>query len=130
MPEPAPGFAKRPDHTVALEPCPDEMRATLGDTVVARSSRAIVLREATYPPVIYFPPDALTPGLFQKTEHTTYCPFKGHASYWTVGASPEGENVAWGYEDPYLECESIRGYVAFYADRVDVKPTAAEIEGS
>ena len=57
-------------------------------------------------------------GLFEATEHSTYCPFKGHANYWslqTKGATED--NLVWGYADPYPEVAGLKGYVAFYADR-------------
>lgn len=118
----APGFAQRPEHTLRFEPC--RAQATHGTTVVARSLQAVKLFEADYPPVIYFPiADCDDEYFIGDEEHTTYCPFKGHASYWNLeGTDGEGgERVAWSYKEPYDESEAIRGYVAFYADRVDVE---------
>lgn len=125
----APGFAKRPDHTITFEPC--RAQATHGTTVVARSSQAVKLFEADYPPVLYFPiSDCEDRYFIADDDHSTYCPFKGHASYWSLAGTDgeSGERVAWSYKEPYDECEAIRGYVAFYADRVEVEEL--EEEGS
>ena len=128
MSNPAPGFRKKPLHTVEIEPCARRMRASFAGTVIAESDAALCLREASYPPVVYFPPDALAPEHFEKTDHTSYCPFKGTASYWsivsTAGSGDAARNAVWGYEDPYDECEAIRGFVAFYQDRVGVEEVA------
>ena len=125
MNNPAPGFTKHPGHTLKFEPC--KARARCGDLVVAESTEAVLLHEGHYPPVVYFPPGARTAGHFRKTDHTTYCPFKGHASYWSlIGTSldqKQATNAVWGYEDPYDECEKIRSFIAFYGDRVTVEQT-------
>ena len=119
MSNPAPGFQTRPEHTLTFETC--RARATLGDTVVAESDCAVKLFEASYPPVVYFPAsDRVAEHFEADEEHSTYCPFKGHASYWNLPGDG-GSRAAWSYEEPYDECEGIRGHVAFYADRVTVE---------
>ena len=126
MSNPAPGFARHPDHSLRFEPC--RARASHGTTVVARSDKAVKLFEADDPPVIYFSVADCRDEHFVADEgHSTYCPFKGHATYWNLEGTdrPDGERAAWSYEDPYDECESIRGFVAFYTERVTVE----EIEG-
>ena len=123
MSNPAPGFAKRPDHTLTFERC--RARASVGETVIANSEAAVLLREGSYPPVIYFPPESLATDHFLKTDHSTYCPFKGHASYWTLQGLPAAqslESAVWAYETPYDECEQIKNHAAFYSDRVHVEP--------
>jgi len=99
MSNPAPGFVKHPDHTLTFQPC--RARASVGKTVIARSESAVLLHEGSYPPVVYFPAESLSSDHFKKTDHSTYCPFKGHASYWTLeGLSSDGslENSVWAYE--------------------------------
>jgi hypothetical protein len=57
--------------------------------------------------------------LLQQTDHATYCPYKGDASYYSI-ATPAGEltDAVWRYVTPYPAVASIAGHVAFYANRV------------
>ena len=119
-PNPAPGFAKRPDHTIDLKPCPKRIRTYLGDTCVADTTRALVMQEGPYPPVYYLPRDDVRMNLLAPTDHHTYCPFKGEARYWTVDTGGKtAENAVWGYDTPYDEMAALKDYVAFYWDRMD-----------
>lgn len=112
---PAPGFAKHPGHRIVLAPAGGRMSASVGDTTVADSSRALIMREGSYPPVTYFPRADVRMEMFSATDHHTTCPFKGEASYWSIAGT---ENIAWSYETPYDEMAEIKDYVAFYADKV------------
>jgi len=114
--EPSPGFAKNPDYRIVLERPDREFVATLQDKVLARSRRAIILREGDYPPVVYFPPEDVRLDLATMSDKDTYCPYKGMASYWNFGIE---NNLAWSYEDPFEEMLDIKGYVSFYMDRLD-----------
>lgn len=111
-----------PGYSIEVAPRRGRARAVLGDVVVAESDACLLLRESDHPDQLYFPVDAVDWELFTKTEHHTVCPFKGEADYWTltVGAVTE-ENVVWTYRDPFEEVAGIRGYVAFYTDRVCVE---------
>ena len=111
-----PGYARAPDHTLVLEPAGRTCTATLNGVVIASSDTVLFVREGNYDPVLYFPPQDVRLDLAAKTDHSTYCPFKGDASYWSFEGA---ENIAWGYETPYDEMIEIKGYVAFYSDRLD-----------
>ncbi len=115
---PAPGFAKHPGYKIALTPVDRRMRVWLGCVAVADSSHVLVMREGDYAPVYYFPRADVKLESMTRTDHNSFCPFKGEASYWTAG---EQENVAWSYEKPFDEMTAIRDYVAFYSDRVDIR---------
>jgi uncharacterized protein (DUF427 family) len=110
-----------PDHPITIEPTGQRVTVTAGDQVIARSDNALTLREASYPPVQYVPIDDVDRGALRPTDHETYCPYKGDASYFTV-TTPDGEleNLIWTYEQPYDAVAEIQGHVAFYANRVDV----------
>ena len=111
-----PGFAHAPDYALVLEPAVKTYSAVLNDITIASSDNAIVMREGDYPQVIYFPPSDVRLDLASKTDHSTYCPFKGDASYWSFEGA---ENIAWSYQTPYDEMTGIKDYVAFYSDRLD-----------
>ncbi len=115
---PAPGFASKPDYRIALAPAGRRMRVILNCTVLAESDNTLVMREGDYAPVYYFPRADVKLDALARTAHNSFCPFKGEASYWTAG---EQENVAWSYEAPFDEMTEIRDYVAFYADRVEIR---------
>ncbi len=110
-----------PDHPITLEPTVARVVVTAGGETLADTTAALTLRESTYPAVQYVPLDAIDPRFLKRTETSTYCPYKGDASYYSV-VTDEGEvtDAVWTYEDPYEAVVAIKGYVAFYADRVQV----------
>jgi len=88
--------------------------------VIADSSSALTLREADYPAVHYLPRTDVDMTALERTDHTSYCPFKGDAAYFSIPSAGEpGTNAVWTYESPYDAVSEIRDYVAFYANRVD-----------
>ena len=115
-------FEKFPDHTVEFEPNPRAVRVELAGEPVAESTRSIFVNEADYPAVVYIPEDDVRGDLIEATNHHTFCPFKGEASYWTlrVGDIVE-ENVLWSYPEPFEEVAWLEGLMAFYTDRVELK---------
>jgi uncharacterized protein (DUF427 family) len=110
-----------PDHPITIEPTGQPVTVTAGDQVIARTDNSLTLREASYPPIQYVPIDDVDRSALRPSDHETYCPYKGDASYFTV-TTPDGEleNVIWTYEQPYEAVAEIGGHVAFYANRVDV----------
>ena len=112
----APGFAKHPEYEIALENSGQEFVATLQGQVIAKSNRAIIMKEANHMPVVYFPSEDIKLENVSQTEKETFCPFKGTASYWSFGNE---KNIAWSYENPFDEMLEIKDYVAFYTDRLD-----------
>ena len=125
MNNPAPGFTKYPAHRVVATQSPRRVRALVGEVVIADSRAALEVEESRHDPVWYFPPADVDLARLTPTESTTYCPFKGHASYWTIEADGERlEDAAWAYPAPYDECRSLAGYIAFYPARVRLEVAA------
>jgi uncharacterized protein (DUF427 family) len=93
---------------------------TVGGKVIADTRDALTLREAAYPAVQYIPRRDVDMTALTRSEHTTYCPYKGDASYYSI---PDGgdrsRNAVWTYERPFEAMAQIKDYVAFYPDRVD-----------
>lgn len=110
-----------PDHPIAITPKPGRVRVLLGGQVIAETTRALSLKEASYPPVLYIPrEDAAMAAHYTRTAHATHCPYKGDASYYTVEAGGRrSENAAWSYESPFPAMAAIAGHLAFYPNRVD-----------
>ncbi len=118
MSEPAPGFLKHPDYQVEITPTDDRIRILVGDCCLADTQRPLRVTESRHRPVWYVPLEDLDAEFIEPTDHQTYCPFKGNASYWTVDAAGTRlENSIWGYRTPYRECEPLMDHVAFYTDR-------------
>ncbi len=109
-----------PDHPITVEPNPNRVIVRLGDRIIADTTRALTLREASYPAVLYIPREDADMTALARTDHASYCPYKGDASYYSI---PEGGdrsvNAIWTYETPYDAVARIRGHLAFYPDRVD-----------
>jgi uncharacterized protein (DUF427 family) len=105
-----------PAHRIFFADYPRRLRALVGDRVLLDTERAKLLYETGIRPVPYVPLEDLDAELLARTDHTTHCPFKGDASYWSVG---DRENLVWAYEEPLPEAAWLRGYAAVYWDRVD-----------
>jgi uncharacterized protein (DUF427 family) len=109
-----------PDHPIAITPTPGRVRVLLGGQVVAETSRALTLKEASYPAVQYIPREDAAMAMLTRTERSTHCPYKGDASYYSIAAGGrQAENAVWSYEAPYPAMAAIQGHLAFYPDRVD-----------
>ncbi len=104
-----------PAHRIFFADYPRRLRALVGDRVVLDTTAAKLLYETGILPVPYLPLEDFDQELLERTEHTTHCPFKGEATYWTVRAGDEQlENAVWAYEDPLPEAGWLNGYGALY----------------
>jgi uncharacterized protein (DUF427 family) len=111
-----------PDHPISLEPSSSHIVVQDGSRVIAKTSRALEMREASYPVVLYIPVDDVDQHLLRRSEHHTWCPYKGEASYYDIVDSEGTDltNSVWYYDDPFAGVGEIRGHVAFYADRISI----------
>jgi uncharacterized protein (DUF427 family) len=109
-----------PDHPISIERDPARVVVSVAGRVIADTRNALTLREATYPPVEYIPREDVDFSQLERTNHATYCPYKGDCSYYSIPAGGrKSVNAVWSYEDPFPAVEQIKGHVAFYPDRVD-----------
>ena len=109
-----------PDHPISIEANPSRVIVTVGGRIIADTRAALTLREASYPAVQYIPRRDVDMAALVRSEHTTYCPYKGDASYYSITAGGDRSiNAVWTYEAPFDAMTQIRDYVAFYPDRVD-----------
>src|ERR1700684_1532663 len=109
-----------PDHPITISPAEGRVRVTVAGKIVAESTRALRLEEKGYPPVYYLPRNDADMSLLARTNHYTYCPYKGDCTYYAfpIGAT-KSEYAVWTYETPYEAVASIRECLAFYPTRVD-----------
>ncbi len=109
-----------PDHPITIEKTPRRVKVTVAGKTIADSRDALTLREASYAPVQYVPRKDVDFSLLQRTTHTSHCPYKGDASYYSI--VPGGDrsvNAVWSYETPNPAVAQIKEHVAFYPNRVD-----------
>ena len=109
-----------PEHPITIEPAGTRVVARVGTQIVADSTRALTLREASYPPVQYIPLEDVDQTLLTASATQTYCPYKGDASYYNITADGGRPDAVWSYREPYDAVAGIAGHVAFYADQVDI----------
>jgi uncharacterized protein (DUF427 family) len=118
----APGFVKNPDHKVEIRNFDGSVQVSVDGVAVASSNRTLLVEETGLPPVSYLPLEDVDSEYLSPSGTSTYCPYKGHASYWSLKIDDRLiEDALWAYEEPYDECSALKGYVAFYANKADVK---------
>ena len=114
------------DHPIRIEPNPHRVRVRLGGKIVVDTTHALTLFEATYPGVQYVPRADADMSLLTRTTHKTHCPYKGDASYYSIGtADRSAENAVWTYEQPFPGVAEIAGYLAFYPNKVEISEEKA-----
>ena len=109
------------DHPIHIASSGTHVVVRHAGQVIADTREALVLREASYPPVLYIPRRDADMALLERTDHSTYCPYKGDASYYSVipADGAPSVNAIWTYETPHPAVGEIRNHLAFYPDRVD-----------
>ena len=109
-----------PDHPIFIQRNPARVIVSVAGRVVADTRDALALREADYPAVQYIPREDVDFSQLERTDHTTYCPYKGDCNYYSVPAGGrKSVNAVWSYEDPFPAVVQIKGHVSFYPDQVD-----------
>ena len=109
-----------PDHPITIERNPSRVVVLAGQRVIADSCEAVTLREASYAPVQYVPREDVDMSALERSPHATYCPYKGDCAYYNIsGGGARTINAVWTCEAPYPAVAEIRGYLAFYPERVD-----------
>lgn len=108
-------------HPITVTPTDGRVAVSRNGRVIAETDRALTLQEASYPPVQYVPLADVDPSVLERTDHATYCPYKGDAGYYSlVDGDARAENVVWTYDAPYDAVAPIAGHVAFYPDEVEI----------
>jgi uncharacterized protein (DUF427 family) len=119
-----------PDHQITIVPSTDRVLVRSGETTIADSRSTLVLRETNYPPVRYVPLADVDRSLLRPSDLTTYCPYKGDASYYSIISDGErSTDAVWFYDQPYPAVAEIKDHVAFYPDRVDLTISGPDEQG-
>jgi uncharacterized protein (DUF427 family) len=105
-----------PKHRIFYADYPRRLRAVIGGRVLFDTQGAKLLYETGIAPVAYIPLEDFDQSMLERTDHSTHCPFKGDASYYSVG---DAENAVWEYNDPNPEAAWLKGYAAPYWNKMD-----------
>lgn len=110
--------------SITIAAGPPRVRVRFAGQVIADSRGALALHEASYAPVLYLPRKDVDMTSLAASTHTSHCPHKGDARYWSIrSGGRESVDAAWCYEAPLPAVAAIAGHVAFYPDRVDAIET-------
>jgi len=114
-----------PDHPITITQNPKRLRVLADGVVIADTTRALTLKEASYPAVQYVPREDANMRLLQRTERVTHCPYKGDANYFSIVSNGKTlDNAIWTYETPFPAMTEITGHLAFYPDKVKIEEVA------
>jgi uncharacterized protein (DUF427 family) len=109
-----------PDHPISIDSNRLRVVVTVAGRVIADTKDALILRESSYPAVLYVPRKDVQMSLLERSQRSTYCPYKGECSYFSIPAGAErSRDSVWSYEAPYPAVVRIKDHLAFYPDRID-----------
>jgi uncharacterized protein (DUF427 family) len=109
-----------PNHPITVEPNSARIVVKVAGHVIADTRKSLTLTEASYPPVHYIPRTDVDMTKLERTDHATYCPYKGDCAYYSIPAGGDRSvNSVWSYETPFAAVAAIKDHMAFYPDRVD-----------
>jgi uncharacterized protein (DUF427 family) len=109
-----------PDHPISISRNERRVVVKVAGEVVADTRSALRLQEASYPAVLYIPRADVDMSKLRRTEHTTYCPYKGDCNYYSIpSGGSRSIDAVWSYERPYASVAKIDHHLAFYPSRVD-----------
>ena len=113
-------YPPNPYHRVDCRPTSRRLTVRAGDTTIVDTDDTVIVFETALPPRLYVNPQHVRTDLLHKTDTTSYCNYKGHATYWALDST----DIAWTYDDPLPETLPIKGYFSFDATKAQV---AAEL---
>lgn len=109
-----------PKHRLLFEAHARRIRAELDGRTVLDTVRGHLLHESEILPRFYAPLEDFDEALLEPTDHSTYCPFKGYASYFSLRVGDHlAENAVWTYEDPNPEAAWLKGFGCLYWEKAD-----------
>jgi uncharacterized protein (DUF427 family) len=109
------------EHRITLANAEGKVTVKWRGHIIAETSEALELREASYPPVLYVPRGDAKLAYFDRTSRETTCPYKGIANYFSLTSDgARDENAVWTYESPKAGVAAIAGHLAFYPDKVEI----------
>ena len=109
-----------PDHPITVGRTSKRVVVSAAGRTIADSRDALTMKEGSYPAVLYVPRKDVDMTLLARSDHTTYCPYKGDCSYFSIPlGGNRAINAVWSYENPYAAVAAVKDHLAFYPDRID-----------
>jgi uncharacterized protein (DUF427 family) len=106
---------------ITLRPAAERVRVSFNGELIADSRDALVLHEGSYAPVYYLPRADVKMERLIRTSHTSHCPHKGDATYYSICNGQTARNAVWSYERPLAHVAAIKERLAFYPDKVELE---------
>lgn len=114
-------YPPNPYHRVDCRPTKRRLRVTMAGTTLVDTDDTVIVFETALEPRLYVDPAHVRTDLLRQTDTSTYCNYKGVATYWAAAVGDTVvQDVAWSYSDPLPESSPIKGFVSFDAARADV----------
>jgi uncharacterized protein (DUF427 family) len=124
-------YPPNPYHRVDCRPTNRGLRVAVADTVLVDTADTVIVFETSLLPRLYVDTSHIRTDLLRRSETTTYCNYKGHATYWTTAIGDTVyEDIAWSYDDTLPETTPIRGLLSFDETRADVIAELPEMPGA
>eukprot|EP00245_Coleochaete_scutata_P005539 TRINITY_DN19181_c0_g1_i1.p1 TRINITY_DN19181_c0_g1~~TRINITY_DN19181_c0_g1_i1.p1 ORF type:complete len:244 (-),score=12.50 TRINITY_DN19181_c0_g1_i1:203-898(-) len=102
------------------EPTPKRIQVIFNGETILDTTSAFRVLETSHPPTYYLPASEFRPGSLRKAGGSSYCEWKGSATYWDIVCGDKvASRVGWSYESPSRGFEAIKGHVALYAGPMD-----------
>ncbi len=110
-----------PDHPITIEAVAKPVRVMAGGAAIIDAVSHLSLQEASYPAVAYLPRSAANMDRLERSDTTTWCPYKGEAAYFHIRKDDGSliRDALWTYESPFPAVASIKDHLAAYPDRVE-----------
>ncbi|UXA07408.1 DUF427 domain-containing protein [Mycobacterium sp. SMC-2] len=114
-------YPPNPYHRVDCRPTKRRLRVSVAGTVLVDTDDTVILFETSLEPRLYVDPAHVRTGLLRPSETSSYCNYKGFATYWSAVVDGHVvDDVAWSYADPPPESLPIKGFLSFDLARADV----------
>lgn len=114
------GFADRPEYRIEILKADHRVSVVVNEAEIVSNTSPMILKEAELKPVYYFPRGVVEMSALIAVTKTSWCPYKGRASYFALADNPELGEIAWTYADPFREVAAIARCVAFYPQSVSI----------
>ena len=114
-------YPPNPYHRVDCRPTKRRLRVTVAGNILVDTDDTVIVFETALEPRLYVDPAHVRTDLLRQTDTSTYCNYKGSATYWAAAVgSTLVQDVAWSYLDPPPESLPIKGFLSFDAGRAQV----------
>lgn len=122
-------YPPNPYHRIDCHPTSRRLRVTVGDVVLVDTDETVIVFETTLEARLYVHPSLVRLDLLHKTDTSSWCDYKGSATFWAASADGDTfDDIAWSYDDPPPESQPIKGYLSFDSTRVQVIAELPEVK--